>query len=402
MTEMTADTPEGHRLARAGEAMLSRGLFRARAAILWERLWPALASMATAAGLFLALSWLGLWLWLPPIGRAIGVGRVLRPGGGRDRAAVPGAVADAGTTGCGGSTVSACCRTGRRPPSPTRWRPRPATSSRSRSGARIWSAPCARRARSSPAILRPGFRLAIRSRCARWCWCWWPRPSSPPAASASKRVAAAFDWHGVVMPANYRIDAWVTPPAYTGRPPMILPGLRPGEQSQARSAAPVTVPAGSTLVVRATGRPVSTSRWPAASPRPRPCRRRAAGAEGHRGEALHHHRRRQRHREGRRRERHLAFQRHPGPSADHRARQGAGAAAARLAAAQLQARGRLRRGRRAGDVRAQGRDRRPAARSRARCTRRRTSRWCCRRRAPATAPARPPRTCPSIRGPAST
>ena len=68
-----------------------------------------------------------------------------------------------------------------------------------------------------------------------------------------KRIAAAFDWHGVVAPANYRIDAWVTPPAYTGRPPLILPGLRPGEQSQARASGPVTVPAGSTLVVRATG-----------------------------------------------------------------------------------------------------------------------------------------------------
>ena len=54
-----------------------------------------------------------------------------------------------------------------------------------------------------------------------------------------KRIAAAFDWHGVVTPANYRIDAWVTPPAYTGRPPLILPGLRPGEQTQARANGPI-------------------------------------------------------------------------------------------------------------------------------------------------------------------
>jgi uncharacterized protein (TIGR02302 family) len=68
-----------------------------------------------------------------------------------------------------------------------------------------------------------------------------------------RRLTAAFDWHGVVGSANYRIDAWVTPPAYTGRPPLILPGLHPGEQTQARAGGPVTVPAGSTLVVRATG-----------------------------------------------------------------------------------------------------------------------------------------------------
>src|SRR5262249_25673007 len=74
LTETPAENPEGLRLARTGEAMLSRGLFRARMAILWERVWPALASLATPVGLFLAVSWLGLWLWLPPIGRAIGLG----------------------------------------------------------------------------------------------------------------------------------------------------------------------------------------------------------------------------------------------------------------------------------------------------------------------------------------
>ena len=96
-------------------------------------------------------------------------------------------------------------------------------------------------------------RRAILTRCAGSCSFSWSLRSLLPAAIAPKRIAAAFDWHGVVSPANYRIDAWVTPPAYTGRPPLILPGLRPGEQSQARAHGPVTVPAGSTLVVRATG-----------------------------------------------------------------------------------------------------------------------------------------------------
>src|SRR5262249_46269947 len=65
-----------------------------------------------------------------------------------------------------------------------------------------------------------------------------------------KRVAAAFDGQGVMMPANFRVDAWVSPQPYTGRPPIILPGLRPGEPVQ--TAAALSVPAGSTLVVRAT------------------------------------------------------------------------------------------------------------------------------------------------------
>ena len=59
-------TPRG---GRSGD-ILARALDRARSALLWERLWPALAVLATAVGLFLAVSWLGLWLWLPPSGRA--------------------------------------------------------------------------------------------------------------------------------------------------------------------------------------------------------------------------------------------------------------------------------------------------------------------------------------------
>src|SRR5712691_4729278 len=66
-----------------------------------------------------------------------------------------------------------------------------------------------------------------------------------------KRLAAAFDWQGVMVPANFRIDAWVSPPTYTGKPPVILQGLRPGEP--APTAAALAVPAGSTLVIRATG-----------------------------------------------------------------------------------------------------------------------------------------------------
>ena len=52
---------------------LGRKLHHARMALLWEQIWPPLAAILTLIGLFLSLSWLGLWLWLPPLGRAIGV-----------------------------------------------------------------------------------------------------------------------------------------------------------------------------------------------------------------------------------------------------------------------------------------------------------------------------------------
>src|SRR5262249_32069994 len=77
LTDRPADAAAPHQLSaheRAGDDLLARALRRARWTIFWERLWPALASVATVIGLFLALSWLGLWLWLPPAGRAIGLG----------------------------------------------------------------------------------------------------------------------------------------------------------------------------------------------------------------------------------------------------------------------------------------------------------------------------------------
>ena len=67
-----------------------------------------------------------------------------------------------------------------------------------------------------------------------------------------RRIAAAFDWSGAIYPRLYRVDAWVTPPAYTGRAPILLPGIRHDEPAPGETAA-VLVPAGSELVVRATG-----------------------------------------------------------------------------------------------------------------------------------------------------
>src|SRR5215470_12889673 len=72
LTDRPADAAAPHQLSppeRAGDDLLARALRRARWTIFWERLWPALASLATVIGLFLAGSGLGLWLWLPPGGR---------------------------------------------------------------------------------------------------------------------------------------------------------------------------------------------------------------------------------------------------------------------------------------------------------------------------------------------
>src|SRR5258707_6209339 len=60
---------------RAGDDLLARALRRARWTIFWERLWPALASIATVIGLFLALSWLCPLRQLPPARRPLCLSR---------------------------------------------------------------------------------------------------------------------------------------------------------------------------------------------------------------------------------------------------------------------------------------------------------------------------------------
>jgi uncharacterized protein (TIGR02302 family) len=239
--------------------VLARALDRARLAILWERLWPALAAPAVATGLFLAASWLGLWLWLPPFGRAIGVAAFallvfasMLP---LLRLRLP-------------NHEDALRRLDRKSGMPHR----PATtiadelavSTTDPSSLAIWRAHIERALRAAKELKagRPAPRLAQRDPFALRALVLVLVMATFVAAGGDRmrRIATAFDWHGVITPVNYRIDAWVNPPTYTGKPPVILPGLRPGEPTAVAISAPggaqtqpLAVPAGSTLVIRATG-----------------------------------------------------------------------------------------------------------------------------------------------------
>ena len=254
MTEATLpNTGPQPRSTDATRALLEATLWRARWTIFWERLWPALTSLATAIGLFLALSWLGLWLWLPPLGRAAAVIACaaiavvaawpfvfVRMPGARDAlsridrgSGLPHRPATAITDDL--------AVTPKDPYSLALWN---AHVERALAAARAlksgWPSP--RVARRDPYALRALVLIAcvatfFAAGGERW-----------------KRITAAFDWHGVVLPANFRVDAWVIPPAYTGKPPLILPGIHPGETAALPSNGIVAVPVNSTLVVRSTGK----------------------------------------------------------------------------------------------------------------------------------------------------
>jgi uncharacterized protein (TIGR02302 family) len=252
LTERPSQSSEntGFSVKRQIDALLARGIARARYGILWERVWPPLAAFATVCGLFLVLSWLGLWLWLPPLGRAVGV-------------VIFGLLAIAALSPVVIVRMPNVADGLRRLDQRSGLEHRPAIALTDKLAASEGDA-------MTQALWRAHVERALAA--ARKLRAGWPMPglaSRDPVAlralvvvllvatffaaggDRSRRVTAAFNWQGVVAPSNYRIDAWVTPPQYTARPPVILPGLRPGEM--VRANAPIAVPAGSVLVIRASG-----------------------------------------------------------------------------------------------------------------------------------------------------
>ncbi|WP_341992739.1 TIGR02302 family protein, partial [Azorhizobium sp. AG788] len=231
--------------------LLDRAVLRAQRVVLWERIWPALVTVGVAISLFLIASWAGLWLVLPPIGRIIGVLlfaaltvaslwpvlRLRRP----TRAEALGRLDQASglihrpATAIGDTLAT-------KPDDPI--------------GAALWRAHLARTIAAARAlragIPTPG--LAARDPRAVRALALVALVAAFFLAPGShwSRVRTAFDWRGAVTPQAYRLDAWIDPPAYTGRPPLVLPGLRSDDPTTTQAAA-VSVPVGSVLVVRAAG-----------------------------------------------------------------------------------------------------------------------------------------------------
>jgi uncharacterized protein (TIGR02302 family) len=257
LTDTISTEPDpSHRSTEAvARSQLGLALRRARWTIFWERLWPPLARLATVVGLFLTVSWLGLWLWLPPLGRAAGL-------------AAFAILALAAMVAFVALRMPAVAEALRRLDRGSGVRHRPATTMADALAVTpddpyslaLWKAHVARTLQAARAfkVGLPSPRLALRDPYGLRGLILVAGIATFIAAGGEhwKRIAAAFDWQGVVLPANFRVDAWVTPPAYTGKPPIILAGIHPGEMARQESEAGelVTVPAGSTLLVRATGK----------------------------------------------------------------------------------------------------------------------------------------------------
>jgi uncharacterized protein (TIGR02302 family) len=249
---LNSASPDPTKTTREPDAVarlkLTQALQRAQYAIAWERAWPGFARILSVIGLFLVASWAGLWLALPFLARAIGLGlfillalAALFP---LARFRWP-------------TREEALSRLDRG----TGIRHRPATaltdtlSNKDPIAQALWRE---QRERTLASIKRiraglPSPRLPIHDPWALRGLVMVMLAAAYVAAGDERalRIAAAFDWNGVLAPANVRVDAWVTPPVYTGKPPVILSAAR--DAASPDSGAPLPVPSGSTLLVRSSG-----------------------------------------------------------------------------------------------------------------------------------------------------
>ena len=230
-------------------------LVRARWIVFWERIWPPLAAIATVAGLFLVVSWLGLWLMLPALGPDRRYHRICRPARRRRLAAPARCGFRASMTALRGvdhasglphrpaTAIADNIATAKDDPwSLALWRAhveRALTSARNLTAGK----PAPHVAARDPVAIRALVLILVSRRSS-------PRAATAPGVSSPPSTGRATS-----VPADFRLDAWVSPPQYTGKPPVILPGIRPGETAQAQQQpAAISVPAGSVLVVRSSGK----------------------------------------------------------------------------------------------------------------------------------------------------
>jgi len=246
-------TPDPSDPIRDGDALsrlkLAQALDRAIYAIAWERAWPHLARVLTVVGLFLVVSWAGLWLVLPSVIRAIGL--VVFAG-----AAIAALVPLLRFRWPGRDEALSRLDRG------SGIRHRPATtltdtlSSKDPVALALWQA---QRERTLASLKRiraglPHPRLALHDPWALRALVMVMLVATFFAAGDERamRLGAAFDWNGVLAPTNVRVDAWITPPLYTGKPPVILSAANK-EAAALPASGPLAVPAGSTLIVRSSG-----------------------------------------------------------------------------------------------------------------------------------------------------
>jgi uncharacterized protein (TIGR02302 family) len=227
---------------------LTQALDRAKYAIAWESAWPHLARLLTVAGLFLVVSWAGFWLAVPSLVRAIGLVLFVLLA---LAAALPLVWFRWPSREQGLSRLDRGSGIAHRPATTLT----DTLSTEDPFALALWQA---QRERTLASLTR--IRAGLPSPRLRLYDPWALRGligvmlvASFFAAGDERwlRIFSAFDWNGVLTPVNIRVDAWVNPPPYTGKPPVILSTAN--KEAALPMSGALAVPTGSTLIVRSSG-----------------------------------------------------------------------------------------------------------------------------------------------------
>ncbi len=232
----------------AVEARIARAVSRARLALFFEALWPRLLPLLLLLAAFLAVSWFGLWRVTPDVARfvllgAFGVAGLLALVF-VARVRIPDAAAGLGR-------VERATGEPHRPA--TAFRDKLVSAPDEPAARALWTAH-RRRILASLDRLKAGWPVPGVARLDPFAFRFLVVLILAVAfvfagRERFERVAEAFQGATPDAVIAARIDAWVTPPAYTGRPPVFLTG----ERSRALDSV-VRLPEGSVLTVRVAGR----------------------------------------------------------------------------------------------------------------------------------------------------
>jgi uncharacterized protein (TIGR02302 family) len=230
---------------------LGRLTVASRASLGWERLWPRLWLPAAVLLTFLAVSWAGLWTWLPWQGRAFGVALfavallasfwqviTTRLPTRRDALSrLDKSLADGHRPA---SSLEDSLAVGMSDPvSQALWKLHVERQARQVAGLKVAAPRPLMAGRDKRALRSVPLLAAITALFAA-------------GDEAGRRFQAAFDWRGPsAAAASIRIDAWIDPPGYTRLPPILIDfaKLQQGAISPQFSA-----PEKSTIVVRIAGK----------------------------------------------------------------------------------------------------------------------------------------------------
>jgi uncharacterized protein (TIGR02302 family) len=224
----------------------------ASAALLWERLWRALLAPGLVVGLFLCVSFAGLWLEVGQTWRIIGVSLLglafvfslvplLRLASPSRREALARIDRESGLAHRPASGLDDSLAN-------------PGDDATTNA---LWMLH-RRRIERNVAALRSGTpspRLVERDRYALRAAVFLALIACGFLAGPEKyaRVAAAFDWRGGSADSGgFRMDAWIDPPPYTGRAPVLL-NLASAEARNPQFPLKIEAPVNSTVIVRAAG-----------------------------------------------------------------------------------------------------------------------------------------------------